>query len=140
MSAAHGTRSTTCSPALSAQRCTAERTPSSGGDASRAGVGKPVEHGVAPWREPIPHLEADRQAELLQLPHIGLEWEALSAELRGEVGGADAGLIADCLEHRARPRAMTACAIEPLQPPRDCRQLLSERNRVAQGDPWIRAE
>ena len=65
----------------------------------------PVEPRPAPRRQPVAGPEALGQPERLELADVGLERQALHAQLVGEVAGPHAGALADQAQHALGPRA-----------------------------------
>jgi hypothetical protein len=72
---------------------------------------------LAPRRKPIADLQAERQPEALQLPHIDLERLRVAPEGLREIRGPDSGARRDRVEYCERPRAVAACTIESREPP-----------------------
>ncbi len=76
-----------------------------------------AEEGPPARGEVVARREADRQAEVLELPDVELEAGGVAAEPGGEVGGADAGEPLDDAQRLRRPRPARARPVEPVQAP-----------------------
>src|SRR5438105_4965603 len=70
---------------------------------------------LAAGRQAVAHLEAVREAEVLELADVGLERLGVAAEPGGEVGGTDAGVRGDGGEDRPRPGPVGAGGVEPVE-------------------------
>src|SRR3954468_11529993 len=69
------------------------------------------EVGLASRGELVADLEAQREAEVLQLADVDLEGLGLASEAGGEIGGAHGWMLGDRPEHRVSPRAVCAHAV-----------------------------
>src|SRR5205823_2092942 len=71
-----------------------------------------VEDRASAWREPVAHLKALGETELLQLAHVALERLRVLAHRRREVAGSHCGTITYQPQHGHRPAAVMAGGVE----------------------------
>src|SRR5439155_23012855 len=100
---------------------------------SRRALPETFEDGAAARGEAVPDLEALGEPELLELADVALERQLLLTSRRREVAGSHLRAIADQVQNRQRPGAVTAGRVEAGEPPLQLGQLVvSQRVATAQ--------